>query len=136
MVELLLPSFEGALLAVALPFLHVLLVHLSIGMDFFFNPTDGGLEMLVVQLTFPNYDHGPAFGLKLSPDLLVPFLIPSDLVQPEIGVGLGNNIQLAFLVTVPETPVDENDGVEFGQDNIGGAWQAVVILPVPISSSP
>lgn len=73
------------------------------------NGLDGFGEAIALQLTLPNDNYGPAFGLKQAPGLLVAFLISGYLRGPKIGVGFGDGVVLTVFVAVPKAAVNEND---------------------------
>ena len=97
---------------------------------------DGFIQDGLLQLAFPDDDDAPAFGFELSPGLLVTLLVPSDFRRPEVGVSLGNRVVLAAFVAVPEAAVDEDDSVVFGEDDIGGAGETLVVHPVAEPQTP
>lgn len=100
---------------------------LPVAADFISNEMKGIFKDGLFELAFPYDNDGPAFGLQLAPDFLVTFLVPRDFRHPEVGVGLGNCVELAGCVTVPEAAVDEDGCVVLGKDDVRGAGKALVI---------
>lgn len=81
----------------------------------------------LLQLAFPDNDDKPALSLKLAPGLLIAFFVPGNFGGPELRVGLRDRIVLASIVSVPETAVNEDDGVVFGENDVGGAGEPNII---------
>lgn len=111
-------------------------VGLPVPYDFGSDPSDGLLKIRLFQLTLPNDDNAPAFRLKLTPDLLITFLIPRDFSYPEFGVGIGDHIILTAFVTMPKTAMHENDGPILGKDDIRPPREALVVYPIPEPLTP
>ncbi len=83
-----------------------------------------------LELTFPDDDNGPAFRLQLSPHLLVPFPVPSDLGRPELSIGLGNGVTPASIVAVPEASVHEYDRTVFRKNDVRCTREPLVVHPI------
>ncbi len=98
--------------------------------DFFRHADDGLFEGVFLELAFPNDNDRPAFGLQLAPDFLVTLLVSGHFCRPEVGVGLGNRVELAGFVTMPEAAVNEDDRAIFRKHNIWRTREAPVIHPV------
>ena len=82
---------------------------------------DGFFQYGLLQLTLPNDDDTPAFSLQLSPDFLIPLLVPGNLGHPELSVGLGDGIILTVFVAMPEAAMYE--------DNCPILWQHDIRFP-------
>ena len=89
-----------------------------------------------IQLAFPDDDDGPAFGLQLAPDFLVPLLVAGDFRLPKLSVGFRDVGVLAVFVAMPEAAVDEDDGAVLGEDDIRFAGQFLVVYPIAESLVP
>ncbi len=100
------------------------------------NTSDGGVDIRLLQLALPDDDYAPAFSLQLSPDLLIPFLVPCDLGHPELGIGLGDCIILTVLVAMPKTAVHEDNRPELWQYDIRAARKALVVYLVAKTLTP
>ena len=72
------------------------------------NTDESILDFGLFKFALPNYDDEPAFGLKLSPRLLIAFLVAGDFIYPELGIGLWGGVLDAFIVAMPETTVNKN----------------------------
>ena len=64
-------------------------------------------------------------------DLLVPLPVPCDLRRPEFSVRLGNRVELAVPVAMPEAAMDKDDRAVLGEDDVRFAGQPLIIHPVP-----
>ena len=93
-------------------------------------------KAVLFQLTFPDNDDTPLLSLQLPPYILVPFLIPPHFRHPEIGVGLGDSVMLASLMSMPETTVHEDDSSVLGKNNIRRARKSAVVYPITKTLSP
>ena len=102
----------------------------SVLKGFFRYPVDGFFKGGFLELAFPDDYDRPAFGLQFAPDLLVPLMVPGDFRHPEVGVGLGDCVELAGFVAVPEAAVDEDDCAVLGKDDVWGAREALVVHSV------
>ena len=109
---------------------------LSITEDFNLNLLNSLFEARTFQLAFPDNDDSPSLRLQLAPDLLVPFLIPSNLRCPEVGVGLGHRVELAAFVPVPEATVDEDDSAVPGKDDVWCPRQTFIVDTVTEPKTP
>ena len=72
----------------------------------------------LLQLAFPNNDNAPPFRLQLSPYLLIPLLITSNLCHPEVRVCLRCFVIVTAFVTMPKATVNENGRSVSWQYNI------------------
>lgn len=64
---------------------------------------------------------------------VVPRPIGFDLLSPEVGAGAGPFEQMA-VVAMPEAAVNENDGLEAGEDHVRLAGKPLVMQPVAQST--
>lgn len=94
------------------------------------------VKSFLLQLTFPNDNYRPIPCFKLSPDFLVSLLIPRNLLDPKLGVRLGDGVFLTAFVSVPEASVNEHHRTMLRKYEIGGTRQPFVVLPVSESPSP
>ena len=78
---------------------------LSIAPNIRGNAINGILQYGFLQLALPNDDDIPALRLQLSPDVLIPLLIPRNLSHPEFCVGFGDRIILTVFVAMPKAAV-------------------------------
>ncbi len=62
------------------------------------------------ELTLPNGDAVPSESGELLEGLCVAVFVSVDFAGPEIGVGFGDTVGTATIVSVPETAVDEDAG--------------------------
>ena len=129
-------SFGGALLPVPCPLFFAAPILLTICADFLFHLANSAIKVLICQFAFPYDDYEPSLCLQLPPHILVPFLIPSNLLDPKGGICLGNHIVLTSLVPVPKTPVHKDHCSILWKDNIGRARKSFIIDPISESSSP
>lgn len=97
---------------------------------------DGGVKDLLAEFAFPDGDDGPGEGVEALGVEFVAGDVAGYLFFPESGVRLGIDVLGATSVAVPEAAVDEDDGAVLGQDEIGGAGEALVIEPVPVALAP
>lgn len=103
------------------------LVGIAVPDDFSGHAVHRVFEAVFLQFALPDDDDRPALCLKLAPDFLVAFLVPGHLGRPELGIGLGNRIELAVPVAVPEATVDEDDRAVLWKDNIRRSGQSLVV---------
>lgn len=96
---------------------------------------DGGICILA-EFAFPDGDDGPGEGVEALGVEFVAGDVAGYLFFPESGVRLGFDVLGATAVAVPEAAVDEDDGAVLGQDEVGGAGEALVIEPVPVALVP
>ena len=87
------------------------------------------------QLALPKNDYLPACIGQCVTVLLVPSSVVFNLVQPELRVGLGQDKQLAALVPVPETSVDEYRRSVFPHHNVWLPRHTFHVQPVPVSGT-
>lgn len=102
----------------------------SVLKDFRRYMVDGFFKGKFLEFAFPDDNNRTTFCFKPTPDFLVPFLVTSDFGRPEVGVGLGDCVELAGFVAVPEAAVDEDYCPVFWKDDIGGAWETFVVHSV------
>ena len=88
------------------------------------------------QFAFPYHDSMPSHFCQPMQHLMVPFLIPSDLILPELGIRFRNHVILASLMSVPEASVHQNTGAIFPQHDVRLARQPRMIEPIPESPTP
>ena len=127
--------FSGVFAALAAeggPFVVFLLCGLQISLY----TGDGGVSVLLRQLAFPNGDDGPGEGVKALGVEFVTGDVGGDLFLPETGVGLWFHVFGTAAVAVPEAAVDEDDGAELGQHEVGLSGKALVVESVPVTSAP
>jgi len=91
---------------------------------------EGGVALVGLEFAFPDGDDVPAHCLEKFGGGGVTLGVAADLGGPEVGVGLGDDEVLAPLVAVPEAAVDEDDGVPFPQDYVGGAGELADVQAV------
>ena len=103
------------------------------GLQIGFYARDGGVKVLLGEFAFPDGDDGPGEGVEALGVEFVTGDVAGDFLAPECFVGLGIDVLGATAVAVPEAAVDEDDGAVLGQDEIGGAGEALVIEPVPVA---
>lgn len=101
-----------------------------------FNFVYGVVERFVLQFTFPYSDDVPGEGFETMDIELVPFLVPADFFGPEFHVGLGNGVELAASVSVPETSVDEYGCPVAGKYDVRGAGQSTDVDAEAVSAPP
>ena len=100
------------------------------------NPGDGIVKVRLFQLALPDDDHAPAFSLQLSPDFLIPLLVPGNLCLPKFGVGLWDSIILTVLVAMPKTAVHEDGRPVFGQNDIWRPGKTIIIYSITEALTP
>ena len=88
------------------------------------------------QLTFPDNDYIPSFGFQTSPDFLVSFSVSCDLDLPKIRVGLRGLVILAILMTMPETPMNKDNGAILWENNVRRTRVSSVVCTVTEPKSP
>ena len=145
---ILLSSFKGSLTSLPLshflpislagltPVLLNLMKDFSVLENLCLNAFDGFAQNRFPQLAFPDNNDEPAFGLQLSPHLLVSFLVTGYLCLPEIRIRLGNCVVFTVGMAMPEASVHENGSMIFGQDDIGRARKRPYVHPVAESAMP
>lgn len=111
-------------------------VDLPVPDDFGSNPSDGLLKVRFLQLALTNDNDIPTLCLQLAPDFLITFLVPCYLGRPELGIGLGNRIEFAVPVAVPEAAVDEDGGAILGKDDVRFSREFLVVYPIAKSLGP
>lgn len=84
----------------------------------------------VFQGAGPDGDDVPAEVLEGGFGAEIAGLVAGDLVGPPFGAGAGKAEVGAVFVAVPEAAVDEDDGAEFRQDEIGAAGEGFVFRAV------
>ena len=89
-----------------------------------------------LQFAFPDNDGMPSHFCQPMQHLMVPFLIPSDLILPELGIRLRNHVILASLMSMPEAAIHQNTGTILPEHNIRFSRQPRMIEPIPESPSP
>ena len=82
------------------------------------------------EVTLPELDDVPAHGGEAFAHLLVTLLIASDLGLPKVGTGLGHHEEVTRLtigsgMSMPEAAIDQDDGAETTQHNVGCARQTL-----------
>ena len=112
------------------PFGLIVAEDIAVPADFFGNSVDRLCEMRFLQFALPDDDHCPTQSFQLAPDLLVALLVARHLRLPKFCIGLRRRILLAILVAVPETAVNEDDSVVFGQDYVRGARETLHVSAV------
>jgi hypothetical protein len=100
------------------------------------NPGDGIVKVRLLQLALPDDDHAPAFSLQLSPDFLVPLLVPGNFGHPKLSVGFGNSIILTVLVAMPEAAMHEDNRSILGQNDIRPTREMLLVYPVAKTLTP
>ena len=73
--------------------------------------------------TFPDDDDAPTGGLQGCLFLFVAFDIAFEFLGPEFDVGFGHGGDFATFMAMPEAAIDENDGMPFGEDDVGMSRQ-------------
>lgn len=84
-----------------------------------------------LQIALPHADHFPALFFEKTKIFSLVGLIATDFVEPEAGAGLRNDEAFTLLMSMPETPVDENRRLVFGKNNVRPAGQLFIMKPVP-----
>ena len=80
-------------------------------------------QIRALKLALPDRSDFPPHSPQLP---FVPFVvryISSELLGPELSVGLGSRGRLASLVPMPETSMDEDDRPVLGQDDVRLSWK-------------
>ena len=106
------------------------------GLQIGFYARYGGVKVLLGEFAFPDGDDGPGEGIEALGVKFVTGDVAGYLFFPESGVRLGFDVLRATAVAVPKAAVDEDYGAVLGQDEIGGAGEALVIEPVPVALVP
>ena len=88
------------------------------------------------QFAFPNDDSMPSHFCQPMQHLMVPFLIPMNLILPELGVRFRHNVVFASLMSMPKASVHEDAGTVFAQHDVWFSWQAWMVEPVSESVRP
>ena len=114
----------------------VVLIFLLSGPQIVFYAVYRGLAVLHRQFAFPYGDDGPGEDVESLGVLQVTLYVLRHLRLPEFHVRLRHDVLRASLVSVPEAAVDEDDCAILGQDEVGGAGEALVIEPVPVAFVP
>jgi len=96
-----------------------------------FYPSQAIIE-LFVDLVLPEPEDGPAQSPELPGLFFVPLPVYSDLVLPELAVGLRRPVALG--AAVPEAAVDKDDQSLPGERNVRLSGETVIMDPV--SQSP
>lgn len=105
-------------------------IDFSVPDNFIGNPLDGFFKVSLFQLALPNDYDAPPFRLQLSPDLLIPFLVPGDFGPPELGVGFGDRIIFTVLVAMPKAAVNKDNCPILWQHDIRFPGKTFIIHPV------
>lgn len=96
--------------------------------------TDG--LSVIADCTFP-YDRDPPTGIDQGSDCrLVPDLIASQLLVPELGSGFGKAEEAAAHMAMPEAAMHEDNSVPFRQHQIWFAGEVRRVQPVSEASAP
>ena len=104
--------------------------------DFGSHSVDGLVKVRLFQLALPNDNNAPSFRLQLTPNFLIPLLVPGNLSHPELCVGFRNRIILTVFVAMPEAAMHEDNSTIFGQYEVRLAGQALVVEPIPVTPAP
>jgi hypothetical protein len=83
------------------------------------------------KFTLPDDDYSPAGCFERVSILLVPLDVASELRFPELDVAFRGVALLATLVSMPETSMNENDGVATSEDNIRLAGERLDVQTKP-----
>lgn len=75
------------------------------------------LNFTLLDFTFPNSDHLPAFLRQFFCNCFVSGFVALDLVAPVCGVVRGSDV--AAVMSMPETAVGKNGDSILGEDKIG-----------------
>jgi len=134
-IAVLLGLFAGEF-AVLAAYGEVVLVFGLCGLQIGLYAGDGGVKVLLGEFAFPDGDDGPGEGVEALGIEFVAGDVAGYLFFPESGVRLGFDVLGATAVAVPEAAVDEDDGAVLGQDEVGGAGEALVIEPVAVALVP
>ena len=86
--------------------------------------------------TFP-YDRNAPTDIDQGGNCrLVPFLIASQFLVPEVGAGFGKAKVGAARVAMPEAAMHKHDSFPFRQNQIGFAWQSLGMQSISEAGSP
>jgi len=85
------------------------------------------------QFASPDRDDPPAQRCQIGLHLTVAGDIRFELLEPEIGAGLGGVGEPAALVAVPEAAVDKDRGLVPGKDDVGFAGEVSSVKAKPIA---
>ena len=96
-------------------------------------PEAGEDVVRVLELAFPHHQHLPTQAAQLAQVLSVVRDIPREFVGPEFPVGLGDGGHFAVPVPVPETAVDKDHSMIFGQDNVRLAGEVLHVEPEAVA---
>lgn len=94
------------------------------------------VTLILLQLALPDGDAVPAHAGELLLLLAVALTVASDLLLPEVGVGLWHLEELAVLVAMPEATVDEDASAVFAQHNVWMSRKTFVVEPVAKAMMP
>lgn len=94
------------------------------------------VTLILLQLALPDGDAVPAHAGELLLLLAVALTVASDLLLPEVGVGLWHLEKLAVLMAMPEATIDKDASAVFPQYEVrvtGEPWvvQAIAEPTVP-----
>ncbi|BBB12248.1 hypothetical protein SPYCA_1506 [Sphingopyxis sp. FD7] len=79
---------------------------------------------------FPHDCGSPSRLIESGKRPLIPEYILLEFLRPEFRSSGGRGRESAAFVTMPETSMDEHDGPKSRKDQIGPAWQSLVVQPV------
>ena len=88
------------------------------------------VTMAGLELAFPDDYAMPAHILQFLNVLPVTLPVAFHLCLPEFSVGLGDSVEPASLMSVPETPVHKYACPILAQHQIRVGWKPVVVQPV------
>ena len=79
------------------------------------------LSLLRLELTLPYLDGVPPHCLQAQACRMVALAIVFNLIRPIVHIGLRQAIHTASFMSMPEASVDEDAGVQTGDDDVGSA---------------
>jgi hypothetical protein len=85
------------------------------------------------KFTLPDDDYSPAGCFERASVLLVPLDVASELCLPELDVAFRGVALLATLVSMPETSMNENDGIATAEDDIRLAGERLDVQPKAVA---
>ena len=88
----------------------------------------------VSRLALPHSQNPPAAFAQLASYTVVSFTVLANLSLPELRIGCGRSTTLAS-VSMPETPIYEDDTFPLGKDNIRATGQLFHVEPEPIAEA-
>ncbi len=87
----------------------------------------GGAEGFGADFTFPDADYAPSGEAEVDAGGIVAGDVHGYFMPPVVGVGLGQPIISATVVTMPKAAVDKYGGFVFFEHYVGGAGQTAVV---------